>query len=37
MISSTHDLESEEEIVYQIDEQGYLMDEVGNYLLDEFG
>ena len=29
--------QSEEEIVYQIDEQGYLMDEIGNYLLDDTG
>ncbi len=29
--------QSEEEIVYQLDEEGFLMDEGGNYLLDEKG
>lgn len=29
--------QSEEELVYQLDEDGYLMDEQGNYLLDERG
>ena len=29
--------QSEEEIVYQLDEEGFLMDEQGQYLLDEQG
>ncbi|CAK94432.1 unnamed protein product (macronuclear) [Paramecium tetraurelia] len=32
-----HQDQSAEEIVYQLDEDGYLMDENGNYLLDEKG
>lgn len=27
--------EEEEEVTYQIDENGYLMDDDGNYILDE--
>jgi flagellar basal body rod protein FlgG len=27
----------EEEVVYQLDEEGYLMDEKGNYILDDNG
>ena len=29
--------EDAEELVYQMDEQGFLMDEEGNYLMDEQG
>ncbi|CAD8126785.1 unnamed protein product [Paramecium sonneborni] len=35
--SKHHQDQSAEEIVYQLDEDGYLMDENGNYLLDEKG
>ena len=30
-------MEENEEIVYQLDENGYLMDDNGNYILDDNG
>ena len=32
-----HEESEVEELVYQMDEQGFLMDEDGNYLMDEQG